>query len=162
MASNVDRPFVPFNNAWERIERAKAHQYALGEAWNALSDENLAEFWFHVDDDGVGRMYSTPVGGGLPTNFSLLIGECLYQLRAALDNVIYDAAILDSGQNPPPNPVNLEFPICSKAARFQELSFKLEPLSENRKAVIEAVQPFNVPNYHPSYMSTTSTELLEY
>jgi hypothetical protein len=97
-------------------------------------------------------MRSTPIEGALPPEFSLLLGETLYQLRAALDNVIYDAAILDSGQNPPPNPKDLEFPVCAKRTWFDELAFKLGPLSKNRKALIEAVQPYNTPKLAPELM----------
>jgi hypothetical protein len=143
--ASVDPSFVPFKNSRDRIKRADAHRNALTSAWNTLSEEELYTFSFYVNDDGTGEMRSTPVSSALPIDFSLTLGEFLYHLRAALDNAAYDAAIIDTGQNPPPDARNFEFPIHKNHRDFHQNAFKIAPLSDNRRAFIEAVQPYNTP-----------------
>jgi hypothetical protein len=52
-----------------------------------------------VNDGGAGAIRVKP-NSEIPGNLSLVPGEMLYQLRAALDGAIYEAAALASGQNP--------------------------------------------------------------
>jgi len=72
-------------------------------------------------------------------------GEMLYQLRAALDGSVYQAAIIESGQDPPPNENRLEFPICVSAAEFHKSAWKIAPLSKQCRDFIESIQPYNAP-----------------
>jgi hypothetical protein len=39
----------------------------------------------------------------------------------------------------------LEFPICSLVENFKKNAWKIKPLSPERRAVIESVQPYNTP-----------------
>lgn len=76
----------------------------------------------------------------------------LYQLRAALDGAVYAAAVVDSGSDTPPNENLLEFPICDSRNDFIRQARKIAPLSNERKALTEAVQPFNIPDIDPRWM----------
>jgi hypothetical protein len=95
-------PLTPFEGCWQRIKRAEAHRNAFAEAWNSFADTDAYDVVLHINDYGHGGMWLEPRHITLPTDFSLQIGEILYQLRAALDGSIYASAILDTGQDPPP------------------------------------------------------------
>jgi hypothetical protein len=83
----------------------------------------------------------------LPEELSLVLGELLYQLRAALDSLVYELAIIDSGQDPPPDTEKLEFPIRSDdRTRFDKVAWKVAPLSQEHRDMIESIQP-----YHAKY-----------
>ena len=70
---------------------------------------------------------------------SILVGETIYNLRAALDYLVYELANLDSGQIQK----NTQFPIVDYMKSWQEESHsKLKGLSSSHKAAIERLQPF--------------------
>ena len=140
----VNYPFIPFKNSWDRIKRAEAHSFAFGDAWKSFSKTELHTAVLHIDDDGTGTLRCVPAKSAVPSHFPLLLGEMLYQLRAALDNAIYDAAIIDSNHYPPPNAGDLEFPICVKARHFKQVArTTIAPLSATHRALVEALQPYN-------------------
>jgi hypothetical protein len=96
--------------------------------------------------DGKGDIRVVPnYGRLLPNRIALHIGEALYQLRAALDSCIYDAAILETRKNPPPDENRLEFPICDSAGDFDGKAFRLGPLAQKHRDFIESVQPYKAP-----------------
>src|SRR5437870_11622493 len=108
----------PFEGSWQRIERADAHRKTLAETWNSFIDDDPYSFSVRMEHDGTGRIWVRPNYPALPAIFSLELGELLYQLRAALDGCVYDAAILETRQNPPPDEQDLAFPICSSPESF--------------------------------------------
>jgi hypothetical protein len=140
---------MSFFDSRERVARAYTHRKVLAETWaDFLTDEPYAPI-VDVQNDGRGTIGVTPTYEPLPTIFSLIIGEILYQLRAALDACIYGAAILDSGRDPPPDAKYLEFPFCSSRDVFERTTRKIGPLSEQRRAIIESVQSYNAPQVWP-------------
>jgi len=140
-------PLLPFETCRQRIARAQAHSKTLADLWNeSVSEGDLYSTRLNIEDDGTGSLWIEPrFQQGLPESFSLEFGEFLYQLRSALDACVYAAAIIDSGQDPPPDEEHLEFPICSSPARFKQASRKIGPLAEERRRIIESVQPYNAP-----------------
>jgi|HubBroStandDraft_6_1064221.scaffolds.fasta_scaffold181729_2 hypothetical protein len=138
------RSMRPFQGCRDRIERAKSHYAILSEEWNKIPAEDLYSVRANVNHDGTGVIRVTRPQP-LPPIFALQVGEMLYQLRAALDGAIYTAAILETGNDPPPNEQNLEFPIFADATRYSKRSADmLGPLANHRKAIIESVQPYHV------------------
>lgn len=126
-----------------RLEKAQAHRRRIAELWNGFAegDEPYTTV-VHVDDDGEGviEIYSSPT---MPRDeISLELGELLYQLRAALDSLVYELAIIDTGQNPPPNADKLEFPIRTSQAAFEHVRWKIAPLSQQHQRLIGALQPY--------------------
>lgn len=92
----------------------------------------------------------TVVGGAIsivrhrpPTHrLSLLIGEFLYELRAALDNCLYETAVVYSGQDPPPGDGVLQFPIYDTPESWTRNLYRLRHLSDEHRAMLERVQPY--------------------
>jgi hypothetical protein len=116
--------------------------------WGEVAEEDPYSVGVTVNDDGTGSIWIEPTyGGEFTITLSLLLGELLYQLRAALDSCIYAARIRETGKTPPPDEDRLEFPICKKRADFK--TFNRAPLAQKRRDIIEAIQPYNVPNLAP-------------
>jgi hypothetical protein len=151
--------FIPFRNSWDRIARAKSHGHAFDELWRSVRETGLLETGLEIDSDGMGTLRCVPGKSTIPSDVSLLLGEMLYQLRAALDNAIYDAIIIKSNRYPPPNGEALEFPICSNVKQYKREAFKIAPLSDKQRMLIESLQPYNAPPMSPdnSIMSAQRT-----
>jgi len=77
--------------------------------------------------------------------WGLLLGDCLHNLRCALDHALYAVAIAESGVNPPPDAATLQFPITSSAAAFDAARRRIRSLSAAAQRAIEAWQPYNSP-----------------
>jgi len=143
-------PLLPFETCRQRIERAKAHSRIFAELWNKFRNDDPYATILRVDDDGTGGIWVEPWHErSLPDVFSLELGEMLYQFRSALDSCVYAAAIVETGQDPPPKDHRLEFPICNTAADFHNASWKISPLTKKRLEIIESVQPYNAPELRP-------------
>ena len=138
-------PLLPFDGCWKRIERAHAHRVSFAEMWNRFIEEDTYTPSVYMYPDGTGSIRVSPTYSSFPDQFSLELGEMLYQFRAALDGSVYAAAIVETKQDPPPNEENLEFPICASKRHFDKSSAKIAPLSHELKAFIKAVQPCNTP-----------------
>lgn len=124
------------------------HQREFGRIWNGFLTGGEGDPYVPsvtVDPAGQGVIHVDPVG--LPhEELALEFGELLYQLRAALDSLIYETAIVVSGQDPPPNPEELEFPIRPSEASFKNAARKIAPLAFHHRVWIEQIQP-----YHAQY-----------
>jgi len=135
-----------FDDARQRVSRAKAHNNALAKAWDDITAKDPYSVVIRMEDDGTGSMFVTPqYSSEAITEFALQLGEMLYQLRSALDACVYKAAIINTGKNPPPDEENLEFPICASKAAFKNARCKIRPLSKKHRDIIKAVQPCNAP-----------------
>jgi len=135
----------PFEVSRLRLDRAKEHGKSLAKIWNALP-KGMLQIKFRADPrTGKGEVV-IPHVDAVPDEFSLLLGEQLYQLRSALDACVYQAAIYATGQNPPSDEGKLEFPICSKPKDFAKQSrHRLSDLPQNLQDAIEKLQPYNMP-----------------
>jgi hypothetical protein len=132
----------PFDGCRQRIGRANFHGNALAELWNSFNTNDAYATRINLQDDGTGEVFVSPTELDWRSPFSLQFGELLYQLRAALDSLIYQSAVLQSGKNPPPKESNLQFPISSCAENFKSVGHYIAPLSDECKAFIESVQPY--------------------
>lgn len=139
-----------FEGCRQRIARAKDHREALAESWNSIASTDFYGVSVRVEEDGTGGIWVKPTyDPDFAPNSALQLGEMLYQLRASLDACVYEAAIIDSGKNPPPDERNLEFPIVATKAAFQKSIAKIRPLAQKRRDIIESVQPYNLPKLAP-------------
>lgn len=124
-----------------RLERAGEHLTTFGKLW----DEYLAgrpHGLNHVPKpDGtlaVCLHRRTP----LPVELSLVLGEFVYELRAALDNCLYAAAVLVSEKNPPPNAARLEWPIRKDAKEWKQQANRYQHLPADIRNALERIQPY--------------------
>ena len=130
-----------------RLERAKVHNSEFGRIWNDFVHGDESEPYYpilQIQDDGEGVLY-VDVSDAFPgEQLALHFGEMLYQLRAALDSLVYEVAIIDSGSNPPPDSEKLEFLIRGSEDSFDQSAWKIAPLSDQHRQMIRSVQPYDV------------------
>jgi len=141
-------PLREFETCRQRIERARAHSEAFAKIWNDLLEDDAYSASLKIDDDGTGFITFGTGHDALPVELGLELGEFLYHLRAALDACVYAAAVVESGQNPPPDEDRLEFPLCSDPGgedKFNKSAWKYRPLTNQRRVIIESVQPYKTP-----------------
>lgn len=119
------------------------HYKNFARTWNEYLAERPHTFEMAVDSHGNGtlRLQRTVP---LPQDLALCLGEYLYQLRAALDNCLYAAAVLDTGADPPPNAELLQWPICETPGQWRRARRRLTGLSEPLVAYLESMQPYHV------------------
>lgn len=142
-----------------RLERAYMHHREFGRIWNEFltggeplaDDSRVVEAAAVEHQPYVPSVVVYPDGEGVievePINFpgdelALEFGEFLYQLRAALDSLIYETAAVVSGEDPPPNAEELEFPIRASEAGFKNAAAKIAPLADHHRIWIEDIQPY--------------------
>lgn len=78
--------------------------------------------------------------------WTLIIGDCIHNLRCALEHLVYAIAVHESGQNPPPRGNRLAFPIADGPDVFRDDARRIAGLSGPVRAAIESVQPYNRTN----------------
>jgi hypothetical protein len=130
-----------FDSCWARLDRAAEHLHAFGEAWAAFLADHPYQVFVEVNENGsgiVGVQRERP----FPQRLPLLIGEFLYELRATLDNCLYEVAVIYSGQNPPPGASQLQFPIYSTPAEWGRNLYRLKHLSDDHRQMLERIQPY--------------------
>jgi hypothetical protein len=158
-----------------RLERAQVHAREFGRIWNEFltggdpvrDDARVIEAAGREHQPYVPRVTVYPSGEGVievePVDFpgdelALEFGEFLYQLRAALDSLVYETAIVVSGQDPPPNAEDLEFPIRPSEASFKNAARKIAPLAFHHRVWIEDIQPYRA-EYETEGLQVTAQTL---
>ena len=134
-----------FPECWDRISRAESNGESIGTDWGQLTQQDIYSQF--TKDNGDGTVSLMIKGQPLPPILSLKLGEVLYQLRAALDGLIYQAILLDEGGSITTKDY-LGFPVCESEAAFKSNtnSSKLGKLADERKAIVESVQPYKSPS----------------
>jgi hypothetical protein len=75
--------------------------------------------------------------------YSNIVGDCVHNLRSALDQLVAQAVIANGGQPT----TDHQFPITETAASFtKQAKRRLESVSEPHRAIIEAAQPYHERN----------------
>lgn len=95
---------------YARLDRATELYEQFWQVWANYLEQRPHRLTMDIDPDGSTRIRVerlTPI----PLRLPLLLGEYLYELRAALDNCLYTVAVIDSEQSPPLNAELLEWPI---------------------------------------------------
>ena len=129
------------NGAFERVTRADKHLTELEStisAWrfeqeSAIIPQFEAQFPHHFLPD-VSRSVGPPLVVGI------LIGEICYNLRSALDYLIFELSIHDSGIEPS----NTQFPIEDSKDGFtgRATTVRLKGINPRHIAMIECLQPY--------------------
>ena len=126
---------------WARLDRAEEQAKTFGESWARYLDDQPHSLE-HVDEEDGTLTVRLRRHRPLPVVLSIILGELLYELRAALDNCLYAVAALVSGENPPPNASRLEWPIRSTPAEWKAQSGRYRALPTVIVTALETIQPF--------------------
>lgn len=133
----------PFEGCWNRFDRAKTHNEAAVNEWNAYLGREPYDARLIVQSDGHCTLWIEEIEP-VPPLLSVLFGEWAYNLRAALDYCAYAVAVWDSGGlDPPPNHARIQFPIYSDEPSFLREKDRIKKLSEKHRKMLEAIQPYH-------------------
>lgn len=132
-----------FEDSWKRIKRAKVHAEAF---WSEVLRV------FPKDGDSIDlnqeneRTWVAAAAFKIVPNdevLSLELGEYFYQLRAALDALIWKAVWLTQGSEPPADANTLEFPIYIKQGKFNSAGIHKFPFPQELKTWLGGIQPYS-------------------
>ena len=135
----------PLASPTAKLLRANEHLQAL-----IAIDEKLATVDCEVvftEDAARGIGYFVLHLPKCPAELSTVAGDCLHNLRSALDYLVWQLVLA----NPPQQPDGRNmFPICSAAASFngQVKRGRLQGLAAGAVEAVEKLQPFDAP-HHP-------------
>jgi hypothetical protein len=145
------KEFVPFVGARLKIARAYDHLKSL----NGFVDDALAAQRNGVlgqIEVGTGDMvYRAEMRWQPPKEWGLILGDCVHNLRSALDHMGWDLVILN-GERPDSG---TEFPIYRDRATYglkNEAARKLRGVSPEAAQVVEEAQPYHASNPERSPM----------
>jgi hypothetical protein len=131
-----------------KIGRAKEHLETLGRELSAWAKTESMRVIKESEDGGrTHRVFVEVIEPAPLARWSLVAGDCVHNLRSALDSLLYGIAIIQTGQNPPPDEKKIQFPIVTDAASFQgEVKRRLQSLSPAVTQALETFQPYNRPH----------------
>ena len=140
----------PLDGAYIRLDRAEEHLTQLKTLIEIFVDGeyDLAREKEKLDSERAKPAFRLRTGDSqIPLKIPVLVGEIAYNLRATLDYLVYELAILDSGstQN------GTQFPICDApdAFRRRRKTF-LNGINDTHAAAIETLQPYGAGSWkHP-------------
>jgi hypothetical protein len=128
-----------------RLDRALYHLESLKAEVRAWADERPYRTWSDFDVNDLYKLTWLEVLHPPSAELSLIVGDCIHNLRAALDNLIYELAVAHHGGRVPSNVEGKSaFPIFSESAQFaRKRKDMIGGIAPAAQAVIESLQPYN-------------------
>jgi hypothetical protein len=128
----------PLDGVALKLARAKEHVDSLADVFRPFRSAN---FQVSTEGDPETRMRAVKVHFPKPDpKTSTVIGDCLHNLRSALDHTVYQLVQANGGE---PTPDHM-FPIAISAQAFEKSARKrLRGISPAARAAIEAMQPYH-------------------
>jgi hypothetical protein len=130
-------------DCWLKIGRAEEHSKTVSD--EICDWENAKPYLLVKNRDAKGSRYNITVNFTIPyrDRWSLIAGDCIHNLRSALDHLIYGVALSLAKVSPPPDYRRLQFPIADSPEEFAGQKWRIESLGETVGANIKGVQPYN-------------------
>jgi len=138
----------PLDGAYERVKRAGKHLTYLKRRINifrqvaidTVVDNNYLDLLKEVERRQKPVTLQGVSSHPVPSIIEILIGEIIYNLRAALDYLVYELAHFDSGSIVDHTQFLIED--CPKDFRSKR-NYRLKGVSTKHRADIELLQPYN-------------------
>ena len=131
-----------FDACWDRLGRIGAHRVALARIWNEFIEDHPFDFDLVHHGDGV-HVLEVHQLRPMPPSFALEFGEWLYNARTLLDYIVWATAAYVSGQVPPPDEGNLQYPVYDSPSAWKSNEYRLKHLAEHHREMLLQMQPFN-------------------
>jgi hypothetical protein len=128
-----------------RLDRALYHLENLEEILDAWLDENPYKTWSEPDADSTKKLLWVEVVKPPPSaeELSPIIGDCIHNLRSALDNLAFELALAHTGASLSSKiEGDSGFPIL-RIEDSAKLDKMLKGVHPDAKAIIEGLQPYN-------------------
>jgi hypothetical protein len=135
----------PLGGAYLRVRRASEHLAYLKQAIDsvdALWKSSDQEMTIQVDlnTSEIRPIFPDNPPPMIPSMCGLVVGETVYNLRAALDYLVYELAILDSGS--PQEGTQFLIEDCKKSWKRRWPTY-MKGISVKHRTQIEELQPYN-------------------
>lgn len=136
-----------FKGSRSRVDRAAFHVQNIVSEWKSLFEKDgFSAVATHDKDSGwyVAKavLSSGTIDKIAKNNIALEVGEAAYQLRAALDGLIWEAIAITQGAEPPADANRLDFPILNGKNRdFKQCGFHKFPFPDQLRDWLESIQP---------------------
>lgn len=140
-------------DAWAKLNRAKQHAQELQmkiRTWvEAQRNEPPFELKLHEDKAAGCLVFLVGEVPAIPQEWNLIIGDSLFNFRAALDYLAWQ--LVQCGTDPrPKKPEDIGWPIYNDEARFWKMvDRRLPGLLPKHRTVVEAYQPYKTTKVHP-------------
>jgi hypothetical protein len=129
----------PLAGAFERVKRAGEHLDDLRLRIDAMSQQQKEAFLAHFD---LNPLHQRALPDPMPASMRvpILVGEICYNLRSALDYLIFELAKRDSVVPQK----NTQFPIVDTPEKFRSDGLpRLNGVNDTHVLMIERLQPYN-------------------
>lgn len=148
-----------FEDSWKRIDRAVVHGEAFRAEWEGLINPNSYRVFIEMETDWTsGAAKAVPLVV-TKNNMALELGEFFYQLRACLDALVYQVAVISECSDPPANQDSVEFPIYINPKKFDRNPINNPPFPEEMRNWLETIQPYNTAKTAGTTYSTLNKTL---
>jgi hypothetical protein len=129
-----------------RFDRALHHLESLKTESRAWGKEHPYRMWTDFDVDPNYKLSWIEVLNPPPPELSLIIGECIHNLRSTLDNLAFELALAGNLGKPLPDKVaeNSAFPIFSERKKFvKKRKSLIGCIPPRAQTIIQDLQPYN-------------------
>jgi len=131
------------DNIFRKLDRASAKAAALSDNITAFCRDHPITLDAQLREGRLGVNLVCQMEGMIAplSEWSVELGEIVYSLRSALDNLIYVCA--QKVSDPPPRPKDLQFPIIQDARQYENAVRNIVPqLPVGIAELLEKVQPY--------------------
>lgn len=122
--------------------RAQIRAREMSEAWNDYLAPHPFEFLL-LRTSPTQYLVRLEQIEPVPLELPALFGEWLYNLRSALDHVVWASAAHASGSIPPAGEDGLQYPIYDTEKAWKRNLWRLRPFPEHQVEMLHTMQPFN-------------------
>ncbi len=133
-----------FTEVFLRVDRAARHRGEINDLAFAHHQAKPIEIYTEYVRGSL-RVFAQ-AAQPFPPDIALAFSDWAHQLRAALDATLYQVAVADSGQSPPPGDDQLQYPLTTTPEQFEKVARRrLKHLSARSVTEIGRTQPYNIP-----------------
>jgi hypothetical protein len=128
-----------------RLERAWEHLQCLEAECRTWLEEHPYRVYGELDAERRNKLVKVEIFHQPPAELGLLIGDCLHNMRSALDNLVYDLAIAHRGSPLSRSIARVsQFPIFKDCDQFTDKGMdQIRGIHPDAKAVIKRLQPYH-------------------
>jgi hypothetical protein len=134
-----------YSSVWAKLRRADEHFKCVEREVHEWVESHVHTFRIRRNEDFTQRAFVAQMPGSKPNyeRWALIIGDCVVNLRAALDHLLYAIANEETRNHPTAKKDRVSFLICDKEADFDNWSRTcLKHIPDKVRAAIRGVQPF--------------------
>ena len=131
-----------FPDSVKRLNRAVLHFNAAQAEITKFIQPDGHSVVIEMNEEWTEGVAKTRLPSVPENDIALELGEFFYQLRAALDALIYQASIYSEGASPPSNEEKVEFPICIDEGKFNRNAVNKAPFPKELRDWLLSIQPY--------------------